>query len=179
MTRPSRGLLHGACAAIALVAACSPARTARTVRPAPPQLGQQLELAAVDLAGRELDPGAEQGKVRIVEFWASWCEPCRDAMPHLDALARDLGPRGLAVYAVSFDEDRAQVVQFLEQTPVGFPVLWDKGGDQFSSRYEVNRLPTTLVIDRRGVIRFVQDGWSAAKARAAREQIEKLLDEPS
>jgi thiol-disulfide isomerase/thioredoxin len=176
MTRPVcvRPLL-AACVALAVVA-CAPARA---VRPAPPaQLGKQLQLAGADLAGRELDPGAEQGKVRVVEFWASWCEPCRDALPHLDALAKDLGSRGLAVYAVSFDEDREQVAQFLRQTPVGFPVMWDKGGDRFSSRYEVSRLPTTLLVDRSGVIRFVQDGWSAAKARAARREIEKLLDEP-
>jgi thiol-disulfide isomerase/thioredoxin len=172
MPRPICALLAAAAAALA---ACAPARS---VRPAPAQIGQRLELAASDLEGRALDPGAEQGKVRVVEFWASWCEPCRDAMPHLDVLVKDLGHRGLSVYAVSFDEDREQVAHFLSQTPVGFPVLWDKGGDRFSARYEVNRLPMTLLVDRRGVIRFVQDGWSRAKASAARREVERLLDEP-
>lgn len=141
------------------------------------QVGQRLELAAPDLAGRETDVGAMAGKVRVVDFWASWCEPCREAMPHLDAIERDLGPRGVAVVAVSFDEDHAQVQAFLDRTPVGFPVLWDRGGERYSTRYEVNQLPTTLVVDRHGVIRLVQEGWSKSKAKETRREVERLLDE--
>jgi thiol-disulfide isomerase/thioredoxin len=151
-----------------------------STRPVPSsstQVGQRLELVAPELDGRARDVGADQGKVRVVDFWASWCEPCRDAMPQLDRMAAELGERGLAVYAVSFDEDRAQLAAFLKETPVRFPVLWDKGGDRWSARYEVSRLPTTLVVDRRGVIRAVLPGWSASKAGEARREVERLLAE--
>lgn len=159
---------------LATAGACGPTRT---VRRSSGQLGQRLELAAPDLGGRETDVGAMSGKVRVIDFWASWCEPCREAMPHLDALGKELGARGLEVVAVSFDEDHQQIAAFLAKVPVAFPVLWDKGGDRYSTRYEVNQLPTTLVVDRKGVIRLVQEGYSAAKARETRRTVEQLLGE--
>jgi thiol-disulfide isomerase/thioredoxin len=163
-------------ALLVLAAACGGSRSSRP-SPGASQLGQRLELVAPDLAGQEQDVGAQQGTVRIVEFWASWCEPCRDAMPHLEAMVEDLGPRGFAAYAVSFDEDREQVAAFLAEAEVSLPVLWDKGGDRWSTRYEVSRLPTTFIVDRGGVIRSVQSGWSPAKAREQRREVERLLDE--
>jgi cytochrome c biogenesis protein CcmG/thiol:disulfide interchange protein DsbE len=174
MTLPVRGVAVAAALAVA-VAGCAPKRSPRRVSSL---VGQRLELAAPDLAGRDVDVGAEQGRVRIVDFWASWCEPCREALPHLDALAAELGPGGVAAYAVSFDDDRAQIAAFLREVPVRFPVLWDRGGQRLSARFEVNRLPTTLVVDRKGVVRLVQDGWSEAKAVEARREVQRLLAEP-
>jgi thiol-disulfide isomerase/thioredoxin len=162
--------------ALALAAGCAQSRTSRPT-PGAGRLGERFELVAPDLAGREHDIGAEQGKVRVVEFWASWCEPCRDAMPHLAELVADLGARGLSVYAVSFDEDRDQVSAFLERMAGAPPVLWDKGGDRWSARYEVTRLPTTVLVDRKGVVRAVQAGWTPAKARETRREVERLLGE--
>lgn len=171
----SRGNVRIGAAALALaLMGCAGARGARK---ASPHVGSRLELAAPDLSGREVDVAAERGRVRVVDFWASWCEPCREAMPFLDALARDLGPRGLSVYAVSFDDDREQIAAFLRETPVGFPVLWDRGGDRWSGRWQVARLPTTFVVDRKGVIRSVHDGWSATRASETRREVEKLLAE--
>ena len=141
------------------------------------QVGKRLALVAPDLEGQAVDVGADQGKVRIVDFWATWCEPCKEELPALDALHRELGSRGLAVYGISFDEDPAQIPDFLAQLRVRFRVLWDRGGDQFSGRFEVQRLPTTLVVDRQGVIRFVHEGWSETRAAEQRRQVERLLDE--
>jgi len=143
----------------------------------PPQLGKRLVLSAPDLDGQAVDVAAEQGKVRVVDFWATWCEPCKEELPALDQLARELGSRGLSVYGISFDEDRAQIPEFLAQTPVRFRILWDRGGDQLSARFEVARLPTTLLVDRRGIIRFVHEGWTETRAAEQRRQVEQLLDE--
>jgi cytochrome c biogenesis protein CcmG, thiol:disulfide interchange protein DsbE len=140
------------------------------------KVGARLELSAPDLSGREVNVGADQGKVRVVDFWATWCEPCKEAMPSLDVLARDLGPRGLAVYGVSIDEDRAQIVRFLERTPVSFPILWDKGAVRVQ-RFDVNYMPVTLIIDRGGTIRHVHQGWDASRARLERTEVEALLAE--
>ncbi len=138
--------------------------------------GKPLVLSAPDLDGHEVDVGAETGKVRVVDFWATWCEPCKDAMPELDAMARDLGPRGLDVYGVSIDEDRTQILQYLKKAPVSFPVLWDKGAVQVS-RFDVVYMPVTLLVDRRGIIRHVHQGWDAGRSRRQRAEVEALLAE--
>jgi cytochrome c biogenesis protein CcmG/thiol:disulfide interchange protein DsbE len=141
------------------------------------EVGARLQLSAPDLDGRDVDVGAAQGKVRVVDFWATWCEPCKEAMPVLDALSRDLAPRGVAVYGISIDEDRAQIAQFLEKTPVSFPVLWDKGAVRVK-RFDVGYMPVTLIVDRAGVIRFVHQGWDEGRARLERKEVEALLAEP-
>jgi len=98
-------------------------------------------------------------------------------MPGLDRMARELGMRGLQVYGVSFDEDRAQIAPFLKQVPVGFPILFDRGGARLAERFQVTKLPTTVVADRRGAIRAVWSGWTAERAAEERRLVERLLDE--
>jgi thiol-disulfide isomerase/thioredoxin len=139
-------------------------------------VGQSLALTAPDLDGRTIDVGAAQGKVRVVDFWATWCEPCKEAMPVLDGLARELGAQGLEVYGVSIDEDRAQIVSYLQKVPVSFPVLWDRGAVRVQ-RFDVSFMPVTLLVDRKGVIRHVHQGWDAGRARLERQEIEALLAE--
>jgi cytochrome c biogenesis protein CcmG, thiol:disulfide interchange protein DsbE len=139
-------------------------------------VGSALTLSAPDLDGKEVDVGAQQGHVRVVDFWATWCEPCKEALPALDALAKDLAPRGLAVYGVSIDEDREQLSRFLAERPVGFTVLWDRGAVRVS-RYHVTYMPITLLIDRAGVIRHVHQGWEAGRAELERREVEALLSE--
>ena len=139
-------------------------------------VGSALVLSAPDLGGQVIDVGAQQGHVRIVDFWATWCEPCKEALPALDALARDLASRGLAVYAVSIDEDREQISRFLAERPVAFTVLWDQGAARVS-RYHVTYMPITLLVDRAGVIRHVHQGWEPGRAEQERREVEALLAE--
>ncbi len=150
---------------------------ARPVRRGSAAVGQPIELSAPDLGGRMVDVAADAGKVRVVDFWATWCEPCKDAMPTLDLLARELGPRGVAVYGVSIDEDPAQISAFLAEHPVSFPILWDRGAERVQ-RFDVTHMPVTLIVDRQGVIRHVHQGWDRAAARRQREEVEALVAEP-
>jgi thiol-disulfide isomerase/thioredoxin len=161
-------------AALAALAACA---AQRPLPRAASRIGQPIELSARDLQGREVDVAADAGVVRLVDFWATWCEPCREQLPALERMRRELGPRGLSVYAVSFDEDPAQIPRFLEAMPVGFRVLWDRGGAAWATRYDLSRLPTTLLVDRRGIIRFVHEGYDEAIAGEARRQVEMLIEE--
>ena len=164
-----------ALAASLLCAACAAAR------PAPSgarRVGDPLELAAQDLGGGAVDVAADRGRVRVVDFWATWCAPCREELPALAAMEKDLRSRGLSVYAVSFDEDRSLIAPFLASTGPAPRVLWDPGGDRWAAVYEVERLPTTLVVDRRGIIRFVHQGYDARTAAAQRREVEALLSEP-
>jgi thiol-disulfide isomerase/thioredoxin len=139
-------------------------------------VGQPVELSAPDLEGREVDIGAERGKVRVVDFWATWCEPCMESLPLLDGYARELGSRGLSVYGITIDEDLAQVRDFLRRMPLSFPILWDQGAVRVQ-RYDVKFMPVTLIVDRRGVIRYVHQGWSEKRAAKERREIEALLEE--
>ncbi len=161
--------------AAAAVAACADQRP--FVRAAT-RIGQPVQLTALDVTGKSVDVSVDSGRVRIIDFWASWCDPCREEMPALDELLREQGARGLAVYGVSFDQDLDQVKEFLRQVPVSFPILWDKGGDRYSELYRIDRLPTTLVVDRRGVIRFVHQAYDASIAAETRREVEQLLAEP-
>lgn len=163
-----------ALAAALTLAACA---LPRSLPRAASRIGQRLELVARDLQGNEVDVAAEAGAVRVVDFWATWCEPCREQLPALERMRRELGPRGLSIYAVSFDEDSAQIPRFLEATPVGFRVLWDRGGDAWAARYDLYRLPTTLLVDRRGIIRFVHEGFDETVAAEERRQVEQLIEE--
>jgi thiol-disulfide isomerase/thioredoxin len=172
--RPVR--LRSAALLTALLASTGCA-TGRPALVASPLVGKPVDLAAPDLQGREVSVSAARGRVRVVDFWATWCEPCQEQMPALDRLAKDLGGEGLAVYAISMDEDRAQVVSWLETNPVSFPVLWDRGGTRHAERLDVQRLPTTLVLDRAGLVRFVHQGYLPRNQAALEREVRQLLSE--
>jgi thiol-disulfide isomerase/thioredoxin len=156
-----------------VLSACAGAR-----KPAPhPLVGTTANVTASDLDGREVSVAADTGRVRVVDFWATWCEPCREQLPALDRLARAYGERGLAVYGVAFDEDLAMVEAFVREAPVAFPILWDKGGARLSDPYGITRLPTTLVVDRAGRVRSVHLGFDLAAERALEAEVRRLLDE--
>ncbi len=160
------------CSALACAGVRSPGRSRGAEH-----VGEPFALTAPDLEGREVDVAAARGKVRVVEFWATWCEPCKDAMPALDQMARELGPRGLEVYGVSVDEDRTKVLDYLRARPVGFRILWDKGAVRLT-RLGVTLMPVTFLVDRSGVVRHVYQGWDATRARRERKEIEDLLGQP-
>jgi cytochrome c biogenesis protein CcmG/thiol:disulfide interchange protein DsbE len=170
MDAMSRALL--AFAALAL--ACSGSRPA--LRNAS-QVGREAEIVAPDLQGREVRLSRDEGRVRVVDFWATWCEPCKDLLPLLDRLSKEYGERGLSVYGISFDEDRSLLESFLERTPVSFTVLWDKGGSRLSEKLDVQRLPTTLLVDRRGVIREVHLGFRPDDGAKLEAAVKRLLAE--
>lgn len=171
------GRMRPARLALTVLVAASACATGRPSPTASPLVGKAVELAAPDLHGREVSITAAQGRVRVVDFWATWCEPCREQMPALDRLAAALGGEGLAVYAISMDEDRAQVEAWLEAHPVGFQVLWDRGGARHAERLDVQRLPTTLVLDRAGVVRFVHQGYLPRHAAQLEREVQALLSE--
>jgi thiol-disulfide isomerase/thioredoxin len=144
-------------------------------RPAEPTATTDLDLP--DLAGRPVRLRAFRGRVVLVNFWASWCAPCREEMPALEALARELDPRGLTVVGVNFKESRREVEAFVKEHGLTFPIVLD-GDGRVSERHQVFALPVTLVVDRRGMLAGTVLGirdWAGPDARA---YLGRLLAEP-
>ncbi len=145
----------------AVLLACAPQRVAG---PQPPPVeGVRLSVNVASLDGGEVRLGGP-GEIRVIDLFASWCEPCRAQLPALQRLAEAHAGQGLAVSAVSLDEDRAALDRFLAQVPVAIPVLWDRGGAAVTPALQIQRLPTTLVVDRAGVIRHVHLGYDGARS---------------
>lgn len=162
-------------AAAAVTVACTAPRA--PLPPLSPLVGTAAEIAARDLDGVEVRIHDDVGKVRVVDVWTSWCDPCRAQFPALDRLARAHGGRGLAVYAVSFDAEREPIDAFLAEVPVALPILWDPGGASLTKRLLVTRLPTTLVIDRKGIVRFVHRGYGSGSDARLEREVTQLLAE--
>jgi thiol-disulfide isomerase/thioredoxin len=161
-------------AVTALLLACSGSRPA--LRSAS-LVGKSADFVAQDLSGRDVRLGPGGGKVRVIDFWATWCEPCKDLLPLLDRFSKQYGERGLEVYGITFDEDRNQIEAFLKETPLSFTVLWDKGGARLTEKLDVQRLPTTLLVDRRGVVREVHLGFRPDEGTTLERVLKGLLDE--
>jgi thiol-disulfide isomerase/thioredoxin len=136
-----------------------------------------VALSAPGLDGKEVRIAPPDGRrATVVDFWATWCEPCRDQLPFLDRLQAAYQDRGVRVVAVAFDEDRDALEEFLARTPVHFPVLWDKGGASLADRLAVTRLPTTLVLDADGVVRAVHLGFDKGEGEKLQKDVQRLIE---
>jgi thiol-disulfide isomerase/thioredoxin len=139
-----------------------------------PWRGATPALDLPDTTGRRWQLDALRGRVVLVNFWASWCEPCRAEMPSLEQVARRHRDDGLQVLAVNFKEPAAKVQGFLDRMPLDLPVLLDEDGAT-ARAFGVRIFPSTLVVDRdgRGVVVVVGEmDWQGA---AARELVEPLI----
>jgi thiol-disulfide isomerase/thioredoxin len=147
-----------------------PAYALRIGEPAPP-----IALASLP-AGHDTRLSHLRGKVVYIDFWASWCGPCRLSFPLLEQLRAELGPRGFEVLAVNVDEFEADALEFLAEVPVNYPVVRDAEGDT-PQAYGVLGMPTGYLIDRRGVVRYVHQGFRKTDGVQLRAAIIELLED--
>lgn len=132
--------------------------------------------APASAADAPLDLSQYRGKVVYLDFWASWCGPCRQSFPFMNALRQKYATQGLAVVAVNVDANRQDANQFLQSTPASFPVVFDSKGS-LAEQYNVPGMPTTLLIDRHGKIRDTRIGFRSNEKADYEAEVERLLDE--
>lgn len=119
-----------------------------------------------------------RGEVLYVDFWASWCGPCAQSFPFMNALDRDFRERGLRIVGVNLDENPEDAETFLAQYPASFTIVADAGG-QCAKDFGVQAMPSSYLIDRQGVIRHVHLGFRPGEAQEIRAWVEELLSAPS
>lgn len=134
------------------------------------------EIGLKDLRGNTVARAALAGKVVIVDFWASWCGPCKEEMPVLSRLYQKHAARGLVVVGVSVDEEAANVHAFLARVKANFPIVHD-AKHAVAERFAPPKMPSSYVVDRRGVVRYVHGGFRPADAESLAREVEKLLAE--
>jgi thiol-disulfide isomerase/thioredoxin len=118
------------------------------------------------------------GRVVVLDFWASWCAPCKASFPMLGALQREWGGEGVTVLGVSVDEKKSAYEAFLARLQPPFVTVRD-AQQRLVQRVRVPKMPTTYLIDRKGVVRFVHEGFQGEPTeRALRAHVRQLLDEP-
>lgn len=150
-----------------------PARAA--VEAGQPAPALQLPLLAQEAAG-ELSLRSLRGKVVYLDFWASWCGPCRVSFPQLEQLRAELGPQGFEVLAVNVDERKADALRFLQEIPVSYPVVRD-GSGAAPAAWGILGMPTGYLIDREGMVRLVHQGYRKSDGERLRAEIVELLGE--
>jgi cytochrome c biogenesis protein CcmG/thiol:disulfide interchange protein DsbE len=117
-----------------------------------------------------------RGHVVLIDFWASWCPPCQESFPALDALYREYHARGLDVLAVNLDERRTDADAFLAAHPHAMPVLFDPQG-RAPQVFDVRGMPTSVLIDRGGTVRSTHTGYSQKVLERYAQEIPLLLSE--
>ena len=160
-----------ACAAL-LLAPAWPARAANEAR-AWPANQPTPELNLADAAGKAWNLADARGKVAIVNFWASWCPPCRAEMPTLQSLAELYGDE-LRVLLVNFKERDSTVLRFAQAAALTLPMPLDRDGAA-AARWGVRAYPSSFVIDRAGRVRWRVTGEVDWSSREAGQWIEPLL----
>lgn len=119
-----------------------------------------------------------RGQVVYVDFWASWCGPCRQSFPFMNQLQTELGDKGLAVIAVNLDEEAGDAQSFLANHPASFKVA---GGanQECASAFQVGAMPSSYLIDRTGKVRYIHHGFRSGDAELLRGLATTLLAEPA
>lgn len=131
-----------------------------------------------DLSGRRWSLREMRGKVIFLNFWATWCIPCRDEMPTMEKLHRDFKAQGLEVVAINFRETRKEVQKFFDELGLTFTALLDKDG-KVSEEYGAWSLPLSYFINRRGEFVGKVNGYRKWDSQEARAFFRELLRERS
>ncbi len=128
------------------------------------------------MEGSNLRLSEYRGQVVMLNFWASWCGPCRQEMPLLDEIYQRYSKAGFVLFGVNVENNIELVQQTLQDIPVTFPVLLDDEG-KVSKLYDISAMPSTYLIDRNGQMRYLHKGYKPGYENDYRKQIRELIRE--
>ena len=127
-------------------------------------------------AGSNVSLAQYKGQVVMLNFWASWCGPCRQEMPLLESIYKKYNRMGFTLIGVNVEPDSNAANQWLKQTPVSFPILYDKDS-KVSKMYDVAGMPSTVIIDRTGKLRVLHRGYKPGDENEYLDSIRTLVRE--
>jgi len=153
----------------ATLAIAVPALAGSASAPAP-----QFTLTA--RGGRDVSLAQYRGQVVMINFWASWCGPCRQEMPLLESIYKKYNKLGFTLLGVNVEPDSKAADDWLQATPVSFPILYDKES-KVSKLYEVAGMPSTVIIDRHGKLRMLHRGYKPGDENEYLDNIRSLIRE--
>ncbi len=122
------------------------------------------------------EPPEERGRVVYVDFWASWCAPCRQSFPWMQKMQMTYESQGLTIIAINVDRSRADAERFLLRFHPDFPVRFDPDGT-LAEQYKVAGMPTSVIFDRHGAVRFTHVGFLPIDEKTYEREIRTLLAE--
>lgn len=131
-------------------------------------------ISGKDIKGKSVSLAGLKGKVVLVDFWASWCAPCKEEMPILEKLHSKYAKQGLSIVGVSVDNELENAADFAKKVGVSFTIVHDKG-HAIADRYKPAKMPTSFILDRDGKVRFVHEGFEKADAKKIEAEIKSLL----
>jgi peroxiredoxin len=118
----------------------------------------------------------QRGNVVLVNFWASWCGPCKEELPKMEQLQQDYQDLGFTILAVNVDEDSNKANVLLDDIKISYPVLFDPTA-KVSKLYDVSAMPTTVIIDRDGKQRLLHKGYKSGDEKTYAKAIKALIRE--
>ena len=141
-----------------------------------PLVGTQAPAFAMDSAvgGTKIKMDAMAGKVVIVDFWATWCEPCKKSFPKLQELNVKYKASGLEIVGISEDDENTGVKDFGSTYGAKFPIGWDNG-KTIAGKWQPKSMPATFIVDKKGVVRFVHLGYHDGEEAEIEKEVKGLL----
>ena len=164
--------------ALCLTAGLATAALAPAAAAVAEPVGQAAAPFALPLRGGNTKLSLDQlrGQVVMVNFWASWCGPCREEFPLLDQIYRKYKGAGFTLLGINVEPESKDAEGFISGTPVSFPILFDRDS-AVSKLYRVDGMPSTALIDRHGVLRWVHRGFKPGDENEYLSQVRTLLRE--
>jgi cytochrome c biogenesis protein CcmG/thiol:disulfide interchange protein DsbE len=179
---PALTCFIGASMALGTLAACGSenatgGETATAADASHPLLGNPAPVFTLDSANNKgkVSLAGLNGKVVIVDFWATWCEPCKKSFPKLQDLYVKYKASGLQIVALSEDDDKGGIPEFGTSYGAEFPLLWDGPDKGVAGKWVPGAMPSTFILDRKGVVRFLHRGYHDGEEVEIEKEVKGLL----
>jgi thiol-disulfide isomerase/thioredoxin len=140
------------------------------------------DFSATDTQGRELSLSDYRGKVVLLDFWASWCAPCKEEFPFLVEFYQEYYKEDFIVLAVNIDNEQKNMERFIREiyaktyTSHKFPIIFDKD-KKIPPLYNLEAMPSSIFIDKKGIVRYVHTGFNDSRKKEFRKELADLLHE--